>query len=47
TINDEIRRKHLQLMNSITLQESQLDVLARDLKNPAFQAKRGSLTPLQ
>ncbi|XP_017762707.1 PREDICTED: aryl hydrocarbon receptor nuclear translocator-like protein 2 isoform X2 [Eufriesea mexicana] len=46
-INNEIRRKHLQLMNSMALQESQLNVLARDLKNPALQAKRGSLTPLQ
>ncbi|XP_034184906.2 uncharacterized protein LOC117606506 isoform X1 [Osmia lignaria lignaria] len=46
-INNEIKRKHLQLMNSISLQESQLNVLARDLKNPALQAKRGSLTPLQ
>ncbi|KOX81146.1 Neuronal PAS domain-containing protein 2 [Melipona quadrifasciata] len=46
-INDEIRRKHLQLMNSMALQESQLDLLARDLRNPALQAKRGSLTPLQ
>ncbi|CAL7935902.1 unnamed protein product [Xylocopa violacea] len=46
-INNEIRKKHLQLMNSMALQESQLNVLARDLKNPALQAKRGSLTPLQ
>ncbi|XP_012137893.2 uncharacterized protein LOC100884063 isoform X1 [Megachile rotundata] len=46
-INNEIRRKHLQLMNTMALQESQLNVLARDLKNPALQAKRGSLTPLQ
>lgn len=34
-------------MNSMALQESQLNVLARDLKNPALQAKRVSLTPLQ
>ncbi|XP_017787864.1 PREDICTED: neuronal PAS domain-containing protein 2-like isoform X2 [Habropoda laboriosa] len=46
-INNEIRRKHIQLMNSMALQESQLNVLAQDLKNPALQAKRGSLTPLQ
>ncbi|XP_076170068.1 uncharacterized protein LOC143148066 isoform X2 [Ptiloglossa arizonensis] len=46
-INKEIRRRHLQLKNSMALQESQLNVLARDLKNPALQAKRGSLTPLQ
>ncbi|XP_076623276.1 uncharacterized protein LOC143342871 isoform X2 [Colletes latitarsis] len=46
-INKEIRRTHLQLKNSMALQESQLNVLARDLKNPALQAKRGSLTPLQ
>ncbi|XP_053971138.1 circadian locomoter output cycles protein kaput-like isoform X1 [Hylaeus volcanicus] len=46
-INKEIRRTHLKLKNSMALQESQLDVLARDLKNPALQAQRGSLTPLQ
>ncbi|CAK9828929.1 Neuronal PAS domain-containing protein 2 [Anthophora retusa] len=46
-INNEIRRKHIQLMNSMALQESQLSVLAQDLKNPALQAKRRSLTPLQ
>lgn len=46
-IDNEIRRKHLQLMNSMALQESQLNVLARDLKNPALQSRRGSLTPLQ
>ncbi|CAK9797329.1 Neuronal PAS domain-containing protein 2 [Anthophora quadrimaculata] len=46
-INNEIRRKHIQLMNSMALQESQLNVLAQDLKNPALQAKRRSLTPLQ
>ena len=34
-------------MNSMVLQESQLDVLARNLRNPALQAKRESLTPLQ
>ncbi|XP_017879549.1 circadian locomoter output cycles protein kaput-like isoform X2 [Ceratina calcarata] len=46
-IDNEIRRKHLQLMNSMALQESQLNILARDLKNPALQSRRGSLTPLQ
>ncbi|XP_043795809.1 neuronal PAS domain-containing protein 2-like isoform X2 [Apis laboriosa] len=46
-INKEIRKKHLQLMNNIARQESQLNVLARDFKNPALQAKRGSLTPLE
>ncbi|XP_043517681.1 neuronal PAS domain-containing protein 2-like isoform X2 [Frieseomelitta varia] len=46
-INDEIRRKHLQLMNSMALQESQLSILTRNLRNPALQAKRESLTPLQ
>lgn len=34
-------------MNNIARQESQLNVLARDFKNPALQAKRGSLTPLE
>ncbi|XP_068974380.1 uncharacterized protein [Bombus flavifrons] len=44
-INKEIKRKHLQLMNSIALQESELNNIERDLKNPVLRAKRESLTP--
>lgn len=32
-------------MNSIALQESQLNNIERDLKNPVLQARRESLTP--
>lgn len=32
-------------MNSIALQESELNNIERDLKNPVLRAKRESLTP--
>ncbi|XP_043678857.1 circadian locomoter output cycles protein kaput-like isoform X3 [Vespula pensylvanica] len=46
-VNDEIRRTHLQLASSMVIRESQFDVLARDLDNPALQAQRKNLTQLQ
>ncbi|XP_014487078.1 PREDICTED: uncharacterized protein LOC106750930 isoform X2 [Dinoponera quadriceps] len=47
TVNDEIRRTYRQLANSMTLRESQLSVLARDLENPALRAQRENLSQLQ
>lgn len=47
TVNDEIRRTHEQLADNIALRESQFNILARDLKNPAFRAQRESLSQLQ
>ncbi|KAK2581312.1 hypothetical protein KPH14_008087 [Odynerus spinipes] len=46
-VSDEIRRTHLQLADSIAIRESQFNVLARDLENPALQAQRKNLTQLQ
>ncbi|XP_014613092.1 PREDICTED: uncharacterized protein LOC106791735 [Polistes canadensis] len=46
-VNDELTRTHLQLANCITIQESQFDVLARNLENPVLQSQRKNLTQLQ
>lgn len=46
-VSDEIGRTHLQLANSMAIRESQFNVLARDLDNPALQAQRKNLTQLQ
>ncbi|EFN85711.1 Neuronal PAS domain-containing protein 2 [Harpegnathos saltator] len=47
TINDKIRRTHQQIAKSMTLRQSQLNVLARDLENPAFRVQRENLSHLQ
>ncbi|XP_043502102.1 putative mediator of RNA polymerase II transcription subunit 10 [Polistes fuscatus] len=46
-LNDEIKMSHLKLANCITIQESQFDVLARNLENPVLQSQRKNLTQLQ
>ncbi|KAI4489539.1 hypothetical protein M0802_010976 [Mischocyttarus mexicanus] len=46
-VNDELTKTHLQLANCITIQESQLDVLARDMENSVLQSQRKNLTQLQ
>ncbi|TGZ32334.1 Uncharacterized protein DBV15_07217 [Temnothorax longispinosus] len=46
-VNDELRRTHCQLENSITLNESHMNVLARDLKNSALRIQRENLSQLR
>ncbi|KAG7188098.1 hypothetical protein KM043_015948 [Ampulex compressa] len=46
-VSEEIRRAHIHLANSMALRESQFNILARDLENPALQAQRENLTQLQ
>ncbi|XP_032668631.1 circadian locomoter output cycles protein kaput-like isoform X1 [Odontomachus brunneus] len=47
TVNDKIRRTYRQLANSMMVRESELNVLARDLENPALCAQRENLSQLQ
>ncbi|XP_066590181.1 neuronal PAS domain-containing protein 2-like isoform X2 [Prorops nasuta] len=46
-IDEEIMRTHFELENSSALRESQFNVLARDLENPALQAQRENFTQIQ
>ncbi|KAL6261687.1 hypothetical protein P5V15_006776 [Pogonomyrmex californicus] len=46
-VNDELNRTYYQLADSMALRESQINVLARDLKNPALRAQRENLSQLQ
>ncbi|XP_011698026.1 PREDICTED: circadian locomoter output cycles protein kaput-like isoform X2 [Wasmannia auropunctata] len=46
-VNDELSRTYYQLADRMALHESQINVLARDLKNPALRAQRENLTQLQ
>ncbi|XP_024942520.1 uncharacterized protein LOC107269431 isoform X6 [Cephus cinctus] len=46
-VNEEIRRTHLQLANSMALRESQFSILERDLEDPALQAQRENFNQLQ
>lgn len=46
-VNDELSRTYYQLADSMALHESQINILARDLKNPALHAQRENLSQLQ
>ncbi|XP_018375813.1 PREDICTED: aryl hydrocarbon receptor nuclear translocator-like protein 2 isoform X1 [Trachymyrmex cornetzi] len=46
-VNDELSRTYYQLADSMALHESQINVLARDLKNPALRGQRKNLSQLQ
>ncbi|XP_018317009.1 circadian locomoter output cycles protein kaput isoform X2 [Mycetomoellerius zeteki] len=46
-VNDELSRTYYQLADSMALHESQINVLARDLKNPALRVQRENLSQLQ
>ncbi|XP_072743069.1 uncharacterized protein [Anoplolepis gracilipes] len=46
-VNDELRRTYRQIASNITLQESQINMLASDFKNPVFRAQRENLSQLQ
>jgi len=46
-VNDELSRTYYQLADSMALQDSQISILARDLKNPALRAQRENLSQLQ
>ncbi|XP_011052681.1 PREDICTED: uncharacterized protein LOC105145055 isoform X1 [Acromyrmex echinatior] len=46
-VNDELNRTYYQLADSMALHESQINVLARDLKNPALRIQRKNLSQLQ
>ncbi|KYM82224.1 Aryl hydrocarbon receptor nuclear translocator-like protein 2 [Atta colombica] len=46
-VNDELSRTYYQLADSMALHESQINVLARDLKNPALRIQRKNLSQLQ
>ncbi|XP_012542049.1 aryl hydrocarbon receptor nuclear translocator-like protein 2 isoform X4 [Monomorium pharaonis] len=46
-VNDELSRTYYQLADSMALQESQINVLVRDLKNPALRIQRENLSQLQ
>lgn len=46
-VNDELRCTYRQIANNITLQESQINMLANNFKNPGLHAKRENLSQLQ
>jgi len=46
-VNDELSRTYYQLADSMALHDSQISILAHDLKNPAFRAQRENLSQLQ
>ncbi|XP_018392295.1 PREDICTED: aryl hydrocarbon receptor nuclear translocator 2-like [Cyphomyrmex costatus] len=46
-VSDELSRTYYQLADSMALHESQINVLARDLKNPALRFQRENLSQLQ
>ncbi|KAL0115866.1 hypothetical protein PUN28_011027 [Cardiocondyla obscurior] len=46
-VNDELNRTHYQLADNLSLNESQISLLARDLKNPALHVQRENLSQLQ
>lgn len=46
-VNNKLRRTYRQITNNLTLQETQMSMLANDLRNPGLRAQRENLSQLQ